>query len=213
MYTLKQFYKRFQMRQKLFNRIARELSDTYPYFQQTHDAVGRCGIFALVKCTSAIRQLPYDSIRDSLDEYLQISNKTTRDCLVAFCNGVMELYGQEYLRKPTQTDVEKLYAFHEHKHRFPVIIGSIDNRKWLWAQCPIGLHGHICRGDSGSDPFILLEAVASQDLWIWHAFFGVAGSNNHGNVICQSPLLNDLKEGKVPEVSFAANDMHYKWGY
>ncbi|GKE72271.1 ALP1-like protein [Tanacetum coccineum] len=71
----------------------------------------------------------------------------------------------------------------------------------------------VSRGDSGSDPFILLEAVASQDLWIWYAFFGVAGSNNDINVIRQSPLLNDLKEGKTPEVAFMANDVHYKWGY
>nr|GEW16500.1 protein ALP1-like isoform X1 [Tanacetum cinerariifolium] len=95
----------------------------------------------------------------------------------------------EYLRKPTQTDIEKLYAYHEEKHGFPGM------------------------GDYGSDPFILLEAVASQDLWIWHAFFGVAGSNNDINVIRQSPLLNDLKEGKAPDVAFVANDVHYKWRY
>ncbi|GJY87773.1 ALP1-like protein [Tanacetum coccineum] len=69
------------------------------------------------------------------------------------------------------------------------------------------------RGDSGSEPFILLEAVASQDLWIWHAFFGVAGSNNDVNVLRQSPVLNDLKVGKAPEVPFVANDVTYKWGY
>jgi hypothetical protein len=32
----------------------------------------------------------------------------------------------------------------------------------------------------------MLEAVASLDLWIWHAFFGVAGSNNDINVLDQS---------------------------
>nr|GEZ27758.1 protein ALP1-like isoform X1 [Tanacetum cinerariifolium] len=66
-------------------------------------------------------------------------------------------------------------------------------------------------GDSGSEPFILLEAVASQDLWIWHAFFGVAGSNNDVNVLRQSPVLNDLKVRN--EVPFVANDVTYKWGY
>ncbi|GJS36014.1 ALP1-like protein [Tanacetum coccineum] len=69
------------------------------------------------------------------------------------------------------------------------------------------------RGDSGSEPFILLEAVASQDLWIWHAFFGVAGSNNDVNVLRQSLVLNDLKVGKAPDVPFVANDVTYKWGY
>ncbi|GKE30216.1 WAT1-related protein isoform X1, partial [Tanacetum coccineum] len=132
-----------------------------------HDAVGKAGISALVKCTSAIRQLAYDAIPDSLDEYLQIGDKTSRDCLMAFCNGVMELYGEEFLRKPTQTDVEKLYAFNE------------ENMGFL----------------------------------IWHAFFGVAGSNNNVNVLRQSPVLNDLKVGKAPDVPFVANDVNYKWGY
>nr|GEX65162.1 hypothetical protein [Tanacetum cinerariifolium] len=91
---------------------------------QTIDAVGRCDISALVECTSAIRQLAHDTVRDSLDGYLQIGNKTARDCLVAFCNETMELYGKEYLRKPTQTVVEKFYAFDEEKHVFFGMIGK-----------------------------------------------------------------------------------------
>ncbi|GJT71884.1 ALP1-like protein [Tanacetum coccineum] len=201
------------MNRSLFTRIVRDLSTNCPYFQEGCDAVGKAGISALVKCTSAIRQLAYAAVPDSLDEYLQIGEKTSRDCLMHFCNGVIELYGEEYLRRPTQTDVEKLYAFHENKHGFPGMIGSIDCTKWSWAQCPQAYRAQFSRGDSGSEPFILLEAVASQDLWIWHAFFGVAGSNNDVNVLRQSPVLNDLKVGKAPEVPFVANDVTYKWGY
>ncbi|GJZ58932.1 sister-chromatid cohesion protein 3 [Tanacetum coccineum] len=108
------------MNRSLFTRIVRDLSANCPYFQEGCDAVGKAGISALVKCTSAIRQLAYAAVPDSLDEYLQIGEKTSRDCLMHFCNGVIELYGEEYLRRPTQTDVEKLYAFHENKHGFPV---------------------------------------------------------------------------------------------
>ncbi|GKA79379.1 ALP1-like protein isoform X1 [Tanacetum coccineum] len=32
-------------------------------------------------------------------------------------------------------------------------------------------------------------------------------------VLRQSPVLNDLKVGKAPEVPFVANDVTYKWGY
>ncbi|GJX40952.1 putative reverse transcriptase domain-containing protein [Tanacetum coccineum] len=80
-YTPKQFRERFRLRRKLFNRIVQDLNDAYPYFQQNIDAVGRCGISSLVKCTSTIPQLAYDSSPDSLDEYLQIGTKTARDCL------------------------------------------------------------------------------------------------------------------------------------
>ncbi|GKD06571.1 ALP1-like protein [Tanacetum coccineum] len=93
------------------------------------------------------------------------------------------------------------------------MIGSIDCTKWPWAQCLQAYRTQFSKGDSSSEPFILLEAVASQDLWIWHAFFAVAGSNNDVNVLRQSPVLNDLKVGKAPEVPFVANDMTYKWGY
>ncbi|GJR98486.1 ALP1-like protein [Tanacetum coccineum] len=84
-------------------------------------AVSSCsksGISALVKCTFAIRQLAYAAVPDSLDESLQIGEKTSCDC-----------------------------------------------------------------------------------------------SNNDVNGLRQSPVLNDLKVGKAPEVPFVANDVTYKWGY
>ncbi|GJY60687.1 protein translocase subunit SecA2, chloroplastic isoform X1 [Tanacetum coccineum] len=71
------------MNRSLFTRIVRDLSANCPYFQEGCDVVGKAGISALVKCTSAIRQ-------DSLDEYLQIGEKTSRDCLMHFCNGIIE---------------------------------------------------------------------------------------------------------------------------
>nr|GEX57231.1 hypothetical protein [Tanacetum cinerariifolium] len=178
------FRKRFRINRSLFTRIVRDLSANCPYFQEGCDAVGKASIFALVKCTSAIRQLAYAAVLDSLDEYLQIGEKTSRDCLMHFCNRVIELYGED-----------------------------IDCTKWLWAQCPQAYRAQFSRSDSGSEPFILLEAVASQDLWIWHAFFGVAGLNNDVNVLRQSHVLNDLKVGKAPEVPFVANDVTYKWRY
>ncbi|GJY88354.1 ALP1-like protein isoform X1 [Tanacetum coccineum] len=50
----------------------------------------------------------------------------------------------------------------------------IDCMHWEWKNCPKAWHGQFGRGDK-KYPTILLEAVASYDLWIWHAFFGVAG--------------------------------------
>ena len=43
------------------------------------------------------------------------------------------------------------------------------------------LHG-MSRGHK-KVPTIILEAVASKDLWIWHAFFGMPGSHNDINVL------------------------------
>ncbi|GJX54122.1 ALP1-like protein [Tanacetum coccineum] len=119
----------------------------------------RIDIFALVKRTSAIRQMTYDTVPDALDECLQMGATTARDNLVHFCNAVMELYGREYLRQATYTDVEKLYAHHEQKHGFPGMIGSIDCTNWPWENCPHAFKAQFCRGDHGSDLFILLERL------------------------------------------------------
>ncbi|GKE17842.1 ALP1-like protein, partial [Tanacetum coccineum] len=93
------------------------------------------------------------------------------------------------------------------------MIGIIDCTKWPWAQCPQGYRAQFSRGDSGSEPFILLEAVASQDLRIWHAFFPQRPSLLLQLQNAVRGLLNDLKIRKAPEVPFVANDVAYKWGY
>ncbi|KAK2442265.1 hypothetical protein QL285_013476 [Trifolium repens] len=58
-------------------------------------------------------------------------------------------------------------------------------------------------------PTVMLEAVASQDLWIWHAFFGVVGSNNDINVLNQSDVYNDVMQGRAPEVHYSVNGHEY----
>ncbi|GKC63788.1 ALP1-like protein [Tanacetum coccineum] len=160
------FRERFRMSRRLFTKIVREVTDASPFFQQTNDCTGKVGISALMKCTSAIRQMAYGAVPDSLDEYLQMGATTARDSLRIFCKVIMNLYGEEFLRKPTYTDMEKLYAHHDEKHGFPRMLGSIGCTDWPWANCPVAYRSQFSRGDHRPDLFILLEAIASQDLWI-----------------------------------------------
>ncbi|GJX49573.1 ALP1-like protein [Tanacetum coccineum] len=112
-----------------------------------------------------------------------------------FCEAVMQIYGLEFLRKPTVTDVEKLYLHHEEKHGFSGMLGSLDCTDWEWFSCPYAFKEQYVRRDHGPNPFILLKAVASQDLWIWHAFFGVAGSNKDINIYPElAPLVKTIPE-------------------
>ncbi|GJW14404.1 retrovirus-related pol polyprotein from transposon TNT 1-94 [Tanacetum coccineum] len=127
------FKERFRISRKLFTSIVEEVTLHCAYFRENIDCTERQGISPLLKCTSAIRQLAYDTVPDALDEYLQMGEATS--------------------------------------------------------------------------------FVASHDLWIRHDLFGVSGVNNDINVIHQSPLLNDLKEGKAPEISFMAKSVTYPWGY
>ena len=60
---------------------------------------------------------------------------------------------------------------------------------------------------------VIIEAVASHDLWIWHAFFGAAGSNNDINVLNQSTIFTEVLQGRAPEVQFMVNGNEYNRGY
>ncbi|GKE03584.1 ALP1-like protein [Tanacetum coccineum] len=157
--------------------------------------------------------MAYDIVPDAFDEYLQMGATTARDNLLHFYNDEMELYGREFLRQRTYTNMEKLYARYELKHGFHGMIGSIDCMDWPWENCPNAFRAQFCTDDHASDPFIILEVLASQDLWICHAFFGVFGMNNDVNVLRLSPIFNDLKSGKALKVPFVANDLTYKRGY
>jgi hypothetical protein len=53
---------------------------------------------------------------------------------------------------------------------------------------------------------MILEVVASQDLWIWHAFFGLPDSLNDINVLNRSPLFWSLTSGMTPQVEYLVNE-------
>jgi hypothetical protein len=73
------------------------------------------------------------------------------------------------------------------------------------------LAGHVQGSQKGCT--VILEVVASHDLWIWHFFFGMPGSNNDINVLQCSPIFSKLVEGHAPPVDFVINGRHYNKGY
>jgi hypothetical protein len=62
-------------------------------------------------------------------------------------------------------------------------------------------------------PTIILEAVASYDTWIWHAFFGMPGSLNDINVLDRSPIFQELYEDRAPKCEYIVNGHQYNMGY
>jgi hypothetical protein len=60
---------------------------------------------------------------------------------------------------------------------------------------------------------VIVEAVGNQDLWIWHAFFGVAGTHNDINVLMRPHVFAKLAEGQASAVNFEINDNSYNKGY
>ncbi|KZV29730.1 hypothetical protein F511_05824 [Dorcoceras hygrometricum] len=125
------------MRRDLFLRIVNALQNHSLYFQQRDDASRRKGLSPLQKCTTAIRQLAYGVPTDNLDEYLRMGESTSIKCLFSFCQYVVELFGDRYLRKPDANDIQRLLKMHEERHGFPGMLGSLDCMHWEWKNCPV----------------------------------------------------------------------------
>ncbi|XP_073152135.1 uncharacterized protein [Henckelia pumila] len=64
---------------------------------------------------------------------------------------------------------------------------------------------YIKIGRSGK-PAIILEAVADYELWIWHAYFGLPGSNNDINVLSKSHLFANLANGVAPPANYVIQE-------
>ncbi|XP_074290335.1 uncharacterized protein LOC141617065 [Silene latifolia] len=108
----------------------------------------------------------------------------------------------EYLRMSDTSVRDSLKSFVE---------GSIDCMHWEWKNCPTGWAGQYS-GRSGK-PTVVLEVVASYDLWIWHALLSTPGSLNDINVLQRSPLFDEVLEESAPTVNYTVNGTKYNIGY
>ncbi|CAN1142863.1 hypothetical protein LINPERPRIM_LOCUS26223, partial [Linum perenne] len=110
-------------KKELFLRIVESLSNYSKYFRPRVDATNKQGFSPIQKCTTAIRQLAYDTPADHYDEYLRIGESTAIECLMKLCRCVIEVFGSEYLRKPNSNDVQRLLQLHSEVHAFPGMLG------------------------------------------------------------------------------------------
>ncbi|KAK2458580.1 hypothetical protein QL285_005718 [Trifolium repens] len=205
------FRRRYRMQKHVFLRIVGDLSSSDNYFTQRVDAANKEGISPLAKCTTAMRLLAYGVSADAVDEYIKIGGTTTLECLRRFCKGIIRLYESVYMRSPTEEDLQKILQVSERRG-FPGMIGSIYCMHWEWKNCPKAWEGQFTRGDKGTTT-VILEAVATHDLWIWHAFFGCPGTLNDINVLDRSQVLDDVEQGKTPSVTFFVNERLYDMTY
>ena len=113
-----------------------------------------------------MRVLAYGIPADYTDEYLRIGQDTTTESVCRFAKLVIRLYGEKYLRAPNEEDTKRLMEMNE-KRGWPGMLGSLDCMHWTWKNCPKAWHD-MYYGKS-RDATIVLEAVASEDTWIWYA--------------------------------------------
>ncbi|XP_042029825.1 uncharacterized protein LOC121776714 [Salvia splendens] len=141
------FRRRFRMSQQLFTHIATTLAARYRCFTLRSDCTGRIGLSTFHKCTAAIRQLAYAGPTDMFDKYLQMGETTSLEVLRPFCKGIREIFGPEFLRKPTSNEYQILLDMHGSVHGFPEMIGSIDCMHWEWKNCLVAWKEQSARKD------------------------------------------------------------------
>ncbi|KAI5315998.1 hypothetical protein L3X38_045174 [Prunus dulcis] len=139
-----------------------------------------------------------------------MGKSTVLESLVRFCDAVETLYTRDYLRRPTPRDLQRLLQKAESRG-YPGMIGSIDCMHWQWKNCPTAWQGDY--GNRKGQKSIIQEVVAGFDTWVWHAFFGVAGSQNDLNVLGQSPVFNDVLRGEALNITYEINNTIYQTGY
>ncbi|XP_026400607.1 uncharacterized protein LOC113296517 [Papaver somniferum] len=133
---------------------------------------------------------------------MQVSNKILLHRLHDF--------GARYLYELTPEDVQRLLAENDDRG-FPGMLGSVDCMQWPWKNCPVAWQGtYRCKDKESS---LVLQAVTSYDLWFWHAFFGMPGSNNDLNVLAHSPLFDNILKGVAPPCNYVINGHQYNMGY
>ncbi|GJT04236.1 ALP1-like protein isoform X1 [Tanacetum coccineum] len=121
-YPNENFRRRYRRSSTLFNKIVNNIlsydveliPEYFAYFKPRYDATGRLSIGPILKCTSVIRQLAYGTAPDAFDEYLQIAERTSRECLDK--NRPKALHGQ----------------FERRDHKYPTIMLEAVTDQKLW---------------------------------------------------------------------------------
>ncbi|KAL6613823.1 hypothetical protein ACP70R_036093 [Stipagrostis hirtigluma subsp. patula] len=209
-YNPDHFRRRYRMRESMFLWLVDKVTEADSYFKQKRNCAGQLGFSAIHKCTVAIKMLAYGSIADALDDHLEMGESTVLETLKRFVRTIVNVFGEEWIRPPSEIELQHILKANEARG-FPGMIGSIDCMHWEWSSCPTALHG-MYKGHKGK-PTMILEAVVTEDLRFWHAFFGLPGSHNDINVLQRSPVFDDLANGKAPPVEFNVNGNTYNIGY
>uniref|UniRef100_A0A453AM33 Uncharacterized protein n=1 Tax=Aegilops tauschii subsp. strangulata TaxID=200361 RepID=A0A453AM33_AEGTS len=78
---------------------------------------------------------------DLVDDHLAMGESQAIMCVKRFAVGVMQVFGQEYLRSPNVKDAARLLEMNKARG-FPGMLGSIDCMHWSWKNCPKAWHGN-----------------------------------------------------------------------
>ena len=123
------FRRRFRMSTELFRRIAEKLASHDRFFQQRRNVARELGHSTFQKVTAALRMLAYGIPADLVDDHLAMGESQAIMCVKRFAVGIVQVFGEEYLRSPNAEDVARLLAMNKARG-FSGMLGSIDCMHW-----------------------------------------------------------------------------------
>jgi hypothetical protein len=142
--------------------------------------------------------------------YIPSGESTALESLKQFCAAIAAIYGNMYLQSPNEEDITCILAVSEMQG-FSGMMGSLDCMHWTWKNFPVAKHGQYS-GKEGK-PTVILEAVATHNLWIWHAFFGLLGKLNNITILDRSPIFQKAQAGLAVLFHYQVNGNKYQHGY
>jgi hypothetical protein len=149
-----------------------------------------------------MRMLAYGALADSLDEYCRLAESTALESLLRFVRAVRSCFEAYYLRQPSCVDLDVQVAIN-YVRGFPGMFGNLDCMHWDWTKCPTAWQAQY--EDKDGNMSVILEAIADQGLWIWHAYFGIPDVNNDVNMLDRSPLVAEFLGGQSQGMTFTVN--------
>lgn len=148
---------RFYMSRSLFLRNLQGLQEQDSFFTQQYDATGMSGLGPLQKVCATMWILAFGLLTDAVDEYIQIGESTTRQCLIHFFRALISYISVWCLQTPNETDIARI-MHHSASRGFPGMLMSIECMHWEWMNYPTVWRGQFC--GRNSRPSMILEAIA-----------------------------------------------------
>jgi hypothetical protein len=112
------------MSRELFLIILNSVRGYDDYFEAKYGCTGKIGFSSYQKCSAAVWQLAYGVLGDLIDDYICIIESTCHKAMYRFCEDVIAVFGEYYLREPNMDDTARIDCMH-----------------WQWKNCLFGWQG------------------------------------------------------------------------
>jgi hypothetical protein len=114
-YEANEFCHRYKMSRELFLVILNCVRDYDDYFEAKYDCTGKIGFSSYQKCSATVQQLAYGVLGDIIDDYIRMSGCTCHEAMYRFCEDVIAMFGEYYLREPNMDDTARLLSINESR--------------------------------------------------------------------------------------------------